>query len=127
MARWVEGRELPLWYVHHVKPYQSGGSLPSTRLATALLDLVLDTMPAMKVRLLFFAVLRDIAGTDMRELAVDEGTTARDVWQSLRNEFAKLADYTPPPMIAVNESYADPETILRDGDELAFIPPVAGG
>ena len=84
-------------------------------------------MGFMKVRLLFFAVLRDIAGTDMRELAVDEGTTARDVWQSLRNEFAKLADYTPPPMIAVNESYADPETILRDGDELAFIPPVAGG
>lgn len=84
-------------------------------------------MQPMKVRLLFFAVLRDIAGTDMRELAVDEGTTARDVWQSLRNEFAKLADYAQPPMIAVNESYADPETILRDGDELAFIPPVAGG
>ncbi|HEV7237665.1 MAG TPA: molybdopterin converting factor subunit 1 [Thermoanaerobaculia bacterium] len=81
----------------------------------------------MKVRLLFFAVLRDIAGTDVRELAVDEGTTARDVWQSLRNEFAKLTDYTQPPMIAVNESYAEPETILRDGDELAFIPPVAGG
>ena len=84
-------------------------------------------MQLMKVRLLFFAVLRDIAGTDMRELAVDEGTTARDVWQSLRIEFAKLADYTQPPMIAVNESYAAPETILRDGDELAFIPPVAGG
>ena len=84
-------------------------------------------MQPMKVRLLFFAVLRDIAGTDLRELAVDEGTTARDVWQSLRVEFAKLADYTQPPMIAVNESYAEPETILRDGDELAFIPPVAGG
>jgi len=84
-------------------------------------------MPPMKVRLLFFAVLRDIAGADMRELALAEGTTARDVWQSLRNEFAKLADYTQPPMIAVNECYAAPETILRDGDELAFIPPVAGG
>jgi len=84
-------------------------------------------MQVMKVRLLFFAVLRDIAGTDMRELAVDEGTTARDVWQSLRIEFAKLSDYKQPPMIAVNESYAEPETILRDGDELAFIPPVAGG
>ena len=84
-------------------------------------------MRTMTVRLLFFAVLRDIAGTDMRELALSEGTTAREVWQSLRGEFAKLADYTQPPMIAVNESYADPETVLRDGDELAFIPPVAGG
>ncbi|HEX8408542.1 MAG TPA: molybdopterin converting factor subunit 1 [Thermoanaerobaculia bacterium] len=81
----------------------------------------------MKVRLLFFAVLRDIAGTDERELAVADGTTARDVWQSLRAEYAKLTDYSQPPMIAINESYAAPETILRDGDELAFIPPVAGG
>jgi molybdopterin converting factor subunit 1 len=84
-------------------------------------------MPAMKVRLLFFAVLRDIAGTDERELALEGGTTAHDVWQSLRAQYAKLADYTQPPMIAVNESYAAPETVLREGDELAFIPPVAGG
>ena len=84
-------------------------------------------MRRMTVRLLFFAVLRDIAGADARDLALAEGTTARDVWQSLRQEFARLADYTQPPMIAVNESYADPETILREGDELAFIPPVAGG
>ena len=84
-------------------------------------------MPAMKVRLLFFAVLRDIAGVDARELVLSEGTTARDVWQSLRGEFAKLADYVQPPMIAVNEAYAEPSTVLRDGDELAFIPPVAGG
>ena len=84
-------------------------------------------MPAMKVRLLFFAVLRDIAGADTRELALSEGTSAGDVWQSLRREFAKLTDYTQPPMIAVNETYATPDTVLRDGDELAFIPPVAGG
>jgi molybdopterin converting factor subunit 1 len=84
-------------------------------------------MRPMKVRLLFFAVLRDIAGTDVRELSVAEGTTARDVWQGLRDAYAQLADYTQPPMIAVNESYAAPETVLREGDELAFIPPVAGG
>ena len=84
-------------------------------------------MVRMKVRLLFFAVLRDIAGSDERELALDEGTTAREVWESLRGSYAKLAAYTQPPMIAINESYAAPDAILRDGDELAFIPPVAGG
>jgi molybdopterin converting factor subunit 1 len=84
-------------------------------------------MRTMKVRLLFFAVLRDIAGTDARELALSEGATARDVWQSLRAQYAKLTDYAQPPMIAINETYAAPETVLRDGDELAFIPPVAGG
>lgn len=81
----------------------------------------------MKVRLLFFAVLRDIAGADQRELALAEGSTALEVWESLRRTYAKLADYTQPPMIAINESYATPDAILRDGDELAFIPPVAGG
>ena len=84
-------------------------------------------MPAMKVRLLFFAVLRDIAGVDQRELALPDGATARDVWQSLRSWYPKLADYVQPPMTAINESYAAPDTVLRDGDELAFIPPVAGG
>ena len=84
-------------------------------------------MRSMKVRLLFFAVLRDIAGSDARELSLAEGTTARDVWQSLRDAYAQLAGYAQPPMIAINESYAAPETVLREGDELAFIPPVAGG
>ena len=84
-------------------------------------------MPAMKVRLLFFAVLRDIAGADERELSLPDGATARDVWQSLRTTYPKLADYTQPPLTAINESYAAPDTHLRDGDELAFIPPVAGG
>lgn len=84
-------------------------------------------MRRMKVRLLFFAVLRDIAGTDERELELGEGTTASDVWSMLRGSYAKLADYTQPPLVAVNESYATPDAVLRDGDELAFIPPVAGG
>ena len=84
-------------------------------------------MRSMKVRLLFFAVLRDIAGVDERELSLDDGATANDVWESLRRTYAKLADYTQPPMIAINESYAAPDALLRDGDELVFIPPVAGG
>lgn len=81
----------------------------------------------MRVRLLLFAVLRDIIGADDRELILAEGTRANDVWQSLRESHAKLAAYVQPPMIAINETYATPDTILRDGDELAFIPPVAGG
>lgn len=81
----------------------------------------------MKVRLLFFAVLRDITGSDARDLTLDDGTTARQVWESLRTSYVKLAEYAQPPMVAINETYAMPDDVLRDGDELAFIPPVAGG
>ena len=81
----------------------------------------------MKVRLLFFAVLRDVTGKRDDVLELPDGTRAADVWQRLRNEHRALAEYVQPPMTAINESYADPEQVLRDGDELAFIPPVAGG
>ena len=81
----------------------------------------------MNVRLLYFAVLRDITGTNQTEMTVRDGAKAADVWQSLRDRYSALAEYRNPPMIAINENYATPETLLRDGDELAFIPPVAGG
>jgi molybdopterin converting factor subunit 1 len=81
----------------------------------------------MKIRLLFFAVLRDIAGHSEEVIELVDGARAGDVWQRLRDEHAQLRDYTQPPMIAVNESYVRPDELLHDGDELAFIPPVAGG
>lgn len=84
-------------------------------------------MRGMKVRLLYFAVLRDIAGTGEDELSLAEGTTARDVWNQLRDSHAKLIAFNDPPLVAINEAYAQPDAVLRDGDELAFIPPVAGG
>ena len=84
-------------------------------------------MPRVKVRLLFFAVLRDITGQSETELELAGGTRAGAIWQQLRAQYAKLADYAQPPMIAINESYESPDVELHDGDELAFIPPVAGG
>ena len=81
----------------------------------------------MKVRLLFFAVLRDITGKSEAEVSLPAGTRAGEVWQSLRRDHTALASYEKPPMIAINENYATPDTALHEGDELVFIPPVAGG
>ncbi|HEV2718983.1 MAG TPA: molybdopterin converting factor subunit 1 [Thermoanaerobaculia bacterium] len=80
----------------------------------------------MKIRLLFFAVLRDIVGKSEADVEVPDGTRAADLWQGLRAEHAQLAGYAQP-MTAVNESYVRLDAPLRDGDEVAFIPPVAGG
>ena len=81
----------------------------------------------MTVRLLYFAVLRDITGKSEADVSLRDGAKAAEVWQSLREMYSQLADYAKPPMIAVNETYASADTVLHDGDELAFIPPVAGG
>jgi molybdopterin converting factor small subunit len=81
----------------------------------------------MKVRLLYFAVLRDIIGESVAEVTLPEGARPRDVWAQLRSAHPRLAGYEQPPLTAVNEAYASPDDPLRDGDELVFIPPVAGG
>lgn len=80
-----------------------------------------------RVRLLLFAVLRDIAGSSESDLVLQEGSTAADVWQQLRERHPELTSYGVPPMTAINMEYVSPDTILRGGDELAFIPPVSGG
>ena len=84
-------------------------------------------MQLMRVRLLYFAVLRDIIGTSESDVTLPEGARPRDVWSALRAEHSELAGYDEPPLAAVNENYASPDVELKDGDELAFIPPVAGG
>ena len=81
----------------------------------------------MKVRLLFFAVLRDITGKGEEEIDLPEGTRAGDVWNRLRQKHRELAGYERPPMTAVNEAYVSADQLLCEGDEVAFIPPVAGG
>lgn len=81
----------------------------------------------MNVRLLLFAVLQDIVGSSEISLQLTPGTSALDVWKTLREKHHQLVPFAAPPMTAINQSYAPAETVLRDGDELAFIPPVSGG
>ena len=81
----------------------------------------------MKVRLLYFAVLRDITGKSEEVIELPDGTRAQEIWNRLRSRHNQLAGYERPPMTAVNESYVSADEQLRDGDEVAFIPPVAGG
>ena len=81
----------------------------------------------MRVRLLYFAVLRDITGKSEEVIELPEGTRAAEIWNRLRGKHDQLARYERPPMTAINETYVSPDQPLRDGDEVAFIPPVAGG
>ena len=81
----------------------------------------------MQVKLLLFAVLRDIVGKAELEIDLPDGSRAVDLWEMLREEHIALNAHAKPPMTAINEEYVAPETPLKDGDEVAFIPPVSGG
>lgn len=66
-----------------------------------------------------------LGGSEMT-LELPSGATAADALADVRRRPG--AERLPPqPMIAVNQRYAKPETKLADGDEVALIPPVAGG
>jgi molybdopterin converting factor subunit 1 len=79
------------------------------------------------VTILLFARLREVTGASELTRTVADGSTAGDAWQTLVAEFPALADHTRSLSVAVNEEYARMNAALRDGDEVAFLPPVSGG
>jgi molybdopterin converting factor subunit 1 len=81
----------------------------------------------MRIRVRLFARLRDIVGSGELEREARDGATAKQVWSALVEEFPALAPYGAVSSCAVNEEYATFAAKLRDGDELAFLPPVSGG
>ena len=81
----------------------------------------------MHVTIRLFARLREVIGASDLTRTIPDGSTAGDAWQGLVAEFPSLADHTRSISVAVNEEYAKPATTLRDGDEVAFLPPVSGG
>jgi molybdopterin converting factor subunit 1 len=81
----------------------------------------------MRVTIRLFARLREITTAGELDRQVPDDATARGAWDVLTSEFPKLADYTTVVSCAVNEEYAPFDRRLKDGDEVAFLPPVSGG
>ncbi len=79
----------------------------------------------MRVRL--FAFLREAAGRSEAELSLQPGATAEAAWQQLAAEHPALARSRPGLVASVNRRYASFDTVLAEGDEVVFIPPVSGG
>lgn len=76
----------------------------------------------MRVVVKLFAGLRERAGVGERLLELDAGTAVGEVWAALG-----LGREPEGLLYAVNREYAGPDTPLREGDEVALIPPVSGG
>lgn len=81
----------------------------------------------MNVQVRFFSVARDLVGADERTVTLPEGSKASSVVEVLGEEFPPLLDWRRSIRIAVNMEYVQNERILREGDEVALIPPVSGG
>ena len=81
----------------------------------------------MEVSVRFFAGCREATKRDEARIALPEGATLADLQKALADEFPVLVPYVERVRYSVNWDYVGPEHPLRDRDEVAMIPPVAGG
>ena len=80
----------------------------------------------MSVKVLFFGMLTEKAGVREAEVEVGaEGIKLGDLIEKLKKDYLKQS--TGPLILAVNEVQSDVDTIIKDGDEVALMPPFAGG
>jgi molybdopterin converting factor subunit 1 len=81
----------------------------------------------MRVRVLFFGVLKDLAGKSSDWLDLPEGASVRDVVAAYESQIPRLRESLASLALAVNQQYAGPDTKLKPEDEVALLPPVSGG
>ena len=81
----------------------------------------------MELAVRFFALYRERAGCSLAPVEAPNGATVAQLVGLLRQRYPRLAPPEVSIVVAVNEEYAEPDTVLHPGDEICLIPPVSGG
>jgi molybdopterin synthase sulfur carrier subunit len=80
----------------------------------------------MKINILFFGESRKLAKSDSREIDFN-GKNINDLNDFLLRENPSFEDILKVSLFALNEEYASPDSLVKEGDTVAVIPPVQGG
>jgi MoaE-MoaD fusion protein len=81
----------------------------------------------MQVRVLFFGMLKELAGRGSDLLNLPEQATLGAVFNHYEEISPRLVELAPSIAISLNQEFAGLEAKLKEGDEIAFLPPVSGG
>jgi molybdopterin converting factor subunit 1 len=81
----------------------------------------------MEIKLRWFSLLAEKRGRRDEVIQVRPGMTGAELIDLLSDEIELLGKYREHIRLAVNREYTSPETVLKSGDEVAFITPVSGG
>jgi molybdopterin synthase catalytic subunit len=81
----------------------------------------------MHTRVLFFGVLREMAGVSAEDAEFPAGADLRTVFDHYASRFPAVRSMAGSIVIARNQEFAPPTTKVEEGDEIAFLPPVSGG
>ena len=80
-----------------------------------------------RIKLLFFATIRDRAGTKFMELDVPVDLTVQGLKEKIAEEYPNLKDSMKSVLITINREYAFDEAVIPQDAEMAMFPPVSGG
>ncbi len=81
----------------------------------------------MRVHVLFFGILKELAGRSSEVVELPDRASLRDVLAHYETQIPELKQWLPSIAFAVNQQYANPEARLSPEDEVALLPPVSGG
>jgi molybdopterin converting factor subunit 1 len=81
----------------------------------------------MRARVLFFGMLKELVGRTAEEAEFPEGADLRTVFEVYARRYPPLGQMARSIVVARNQEFAELTTLLAEGDEVAFLPPVSGG
>jgi molybdopterin synthase catalytic subunit len=81
----------------------------------------------MRVRVLFFGMVKDMVGRPSEDAEFPAGTDLRAVFETYAARYPRLRELSSSIVMARNQEFADISTSITEGDEVAFLPPVSGG
>ena len=109
------------------RDFGSQGASISTRITVESRCRRLIYTSYMRVRIVYLGILKDYAGKGVESLELAEGARVSDLWAQLTTRYPKFSAFANSAAVAVNQEYAPPSTELKDGFEVALLPPVSGG
>lgn len=81
----------------------------------------------MKIRVLYFGVLKDFVGRADEIITLPERSTLSDLLAHCKSRTPQLGDYLAGTALSINQEFAHPADLLHENDEVALLPPVSGG
>ncbi len=77
----------------------------------------------MSIKVLYFASLKELFGLAEEQVKADGINTVEELWKQLSDG----RGISQQVLFSINQEYAEANTLVKDGDEVAFFPPVTGG
>ncbi len=81
----------------------------------------------MRVRVLFFGILKEMVGRAAEDAEFPDGTDLRTIFEAYAGRHPALGQMARSIVIARNQQFAEPSAKAQEGDEIALLPPVSGG